>query len=409
MPFSKASLMTIIMVLIGCGWLGFFAYRDVQYAHELWWQFSYEGDAPRFLRALLLIIIVSVCYSLSRLLSVAPPQLLKKPNEEELNQAKAIIMHSEQIDGFLALLGDKYLFWNAERDAFIMFAISGQFWIAMGDPIGNTQSFESLLWQFREQADYYAADSVFYQVSADYLPFYLDLGLSLFKLGEEANIDLTNFSLQGRRYKNLRGSHNKFMTMGYHSQIIKAVDVIAVLPQLQKISNNWLAHKNTKEKGFSLGFFNEAYLARTDIIVIKDTQGDIKAFANIWQTTNREQLSVDLMRYEVSSPNGIMDFLFAELLLWGKAENYHWFSLGMAPLAGLEHHALSPLWHKIGALIFNMGDWFYNFEGLYDYKAKFAPHWSPRYLAVSAGLSVPFILLIITRLIAGGWKGVFSK
>jgi phosphatidylglycerol lysyltransferase len=115
------------------------------------------------------------------------------------------------------------------------------------------------------------------------------------------------------------------------------------------------------------------------------------------------------MRYEVSSPNGIMDFLFAELLLWGKAENYHWFSLGMAPLAGLEHHALSPLWHKIGALIFNMGDWFYNFEGLYDYKAKFAPHWSPRYLAVSAGLSVPFILLIITRLIAGGWKGVFSK
>ncbi len=76
-----------------------------------------------------------------------------------------------------------------------------------------------------------------------------------------------------------------------------------------------------------------------------------------------------------------MDFLFAELMLWGKAENYHWFSLGMAPLAGLEYRPLVPLCHKVGATIFKMGDQFYNFEGLHNYKAKFDPAWEPRYLA----------------------------
>jgi len=81
----------------------------------------------------------------------------------------------------------------------------------------------------------------------------------------------------------------------------------------------------------------------------------------------------------------------------------------MAPLAGLERHPLAPLWHKIGATIFDMGDQFYNFEGLYEYKAKFAPQWRPCYLAAPASLSVPYILMVITRLISGGWQGIFSK
>jgi phosphatidylglycerol lysyltransferase len=67
------------------------------------------------------------------------------------------------------------------------------------------------------------------------------------------------------------------------------------------------------------------------------------------------------------------------------------------------------LWHKIGAVIFDMGDQFYNFEGLYEYKAKFSPQWQSRYLAAPNGLSVPFILIKITRLISGSWQGIFGK
>ena len=178
---------------------------------------------------------------------------------------------------------------------------------------------------------------------------------------------------------------------------------------LREISDLWLTRKNTREKGFSLGFFNEDYISRTDVAVVYDEAGRIMAFANLWKNGGKEELSVDLMRYNPESPNGIMEFLFVELILWGKEENYQWFSLGIAPLAGLERHPLAPLWHKIGTAIFDLGEEFYNFEGLYEYKAKFSPVWQPRYLAAPAGLSIPLILMTITHLISGGWKGVFSK
>lgn len=374
-PFSKSWLVMVTVVLVGSVWLGFFAYRDVEYAHELWWQFSYEGDAPRFLRALLLIAVVTVCFGLSRLLSVAPPHILKKPTAAELAEAQRLVVQCSHTQGFLALLGDKYLFWNAERNVFIMFAVTAQFWIAMGDPIGKQSMVENLLWQFQEQADRYGAKAVFYQVGPELLPYYLDQGLSLFKLGEEARVDLSTFSLQGKQRDTQRSVRNKFSKMNYHFEILSGLSVEQALSVLRQISEAWLSNKNTREKCFSLGFFDEGYLRRTDVAVIKDESGQIRAFANLWQTASRQELSIDLMRYDQDSPKGIMDFLFAELMLWGKAENYQWFSLGMAPLAGLERRPLAPLWHKIGTTIFDMGGQFYNFEGLYEYKAKFAPQW----------------------------------
>ncbi len=409
MSFSKSWLITFGMVLAGLTWLGFFAYRDVEYANELWWQFSYDGDAPRFLRAYLMITVVTVCYGLSRLLGVAPPQFLTKPTSDEITEAQNLLLKYSHTAGFLALLGDKYLLWNEPRSAFIMFETTPQFWVAMGDPVGDASAVENLFWEFQEQTDRYGAKAVFYQVSAEFLPYYLDQGLSLFKLGEEAKIELSKFSLEGKQRDTQRTARNKFNKLNYRFELISKQDVDAILPALRQISDAWLANKHTREKGFSLGFFNETYLQRTDIAVIKDEAGQIRAFANLWATENRYEFSIDLMRYHPDSPKGIMDFLFAELMLWGKAENYQWFSLGMAPLAGLERRPLAPLWHKIGATIFDMGDQFYNFEGLYEYKAKFAPHWQPRYLAAPAGLSVPFILMTITRLISGGWQGIFGK
>ena len=409
MSFSTSWMATVIMVLAGSTWLGFFAHRDVEYAHELWWQFSYEDDAPRFLRALLLITVLSVSYCLSRLLSIAPPEDLETPSAEEIAEAKDLLIQCGDVHGFLALLGDKYLLWNVQRSAFIMYATTDQFWVAMGDPVGELSAVENLLWEFHEQANLHGAKAVFYQVSPNLLPYYLDLGMSLFKLGEDARVDLTTFSLQGKQRDSQRSARNKFGKMDYRFEMLSGSMVEAALPTLRQISDAWLARKNTREKGFSLGFFKEEYIRRTDVAVIKDPSGQIKAFANLWQTGNRQELSIDLMRYDPDSPKGIMDFLFAELMLWGKVQTYQWFSLGMAPLAGLERRPLAPLWHKIGTTIFDLGDHFYNFEGLYEYKAKFAPSWQPRYLAAPAGISVPFILMTITRLISGGWQGIFSK
>jgi len=104
-----------------------------------------------------------------------------------------------------------------------------------------------------------------------------------------------------------------------------------------------------------------------------------------------------------------MEYLFLQLMLWGKQEGYSWFNLGMAPLSGLEDHALAPLWNRLGAFVFRHGEHFYNFQGLRQYKEKFDPEWEPRYLASPGGFALPRILTNIAALISEGMKEARTK
>jgi phosphatidylglycerol lysyltransferase len=135
----------------------------------------------------------------------------------------------------------------------------------------------------------------------------------------------------------------------------------------------------------------------------------VEAFANVWAGAQREELSLDLMRYLPQAPDGIMEYLFIRLMLWGKEQGYRWFNLGMAPLSGLENRALTPLWNRLGAFVFRYGEHFYNFQGLRRYKEKFDPQWRPKYLASPGGLALPQILANLATLISGGMKGVVTK
>ncbi len=115
------------------------------------------------------------------------------------------------------------------------------------------------------------------------------------------------------------------------------------------------------------------------------------------------------MRHGADAPPGTMDYLFAELMLWGRAEGYRWFSLGMAPLSGLEPHRFAPVWNRAGALLFRFGEHFYNFQGLRAFKDKFDPVWEPRYLAAPGGIALPFVLSHVAALISGGVRGVVAR
>jgi phosphatidylglycerol lysyltransferase len=184
--------------------------------------------------------------------------------------------------------------------------------------------------------------------------------------------------------------------------------VAAHLEELKNISDAWLTEKSAREKGFSLGFFQPDYIRRCPVaLVIRNKQ--IEAFANLWTGAQLEQLSLDLMRYLPEAPEGVMEFLFVCLMLWGKEQGYRWFNLGMAPLSGLENRALAPLWNRLGAFVFRHGEHFYNFQGLRQYKDKFDPEWRPRYLASPGGLALPQIFANLATLISGGIKGVVAK
>ncbi len=392
-----ASLIVAIGLTI---WLGLLAHRHVTYDNDLLWRFALDANAPRMLRASLLIVMLAAFFGLWRLLRPARPRAASI-SPEALAQAELVVEKSPESDARLALLGDKHLIFNERRNAFIMYGISGRSWVAMGDPVGPMTEYEELAWDFRERCDRFGAWPVFYQVSPDHLPLYVDLGLSFSKLGEEARVDLGAFALDGAARAHLRQSHRKVAREEVEFAVIPPAEVVRQMAELRRVSDAWLASRHEVEKGFSLGFFSERYLARFPAALVRRA-GRIVAFANVWETAGCEELSVDLMRYSDEAPKGVMDFLFVELMLWGKARGYKWFNLGMAPLAGLEDRRLAPAWHKFGRLVYRWGEDFYNFEGLKRYKEKFLPEWRPRYLAAPGGLALPRILLDVTSLIASG-------
>ncbi len=403
--FSAPWVIALLIVLGATIWLVSFAYRHVPYARDLWWEFAFEANAPRSLRGLLLALIFAGAYGLWRLLRPAKPTL-SVPSEAELSQAQLLIGANDDTVANLALLADKNLLFNEARSAFIMYRVSGSSFIAMGDPVGPVGEREPLAWEFVECCDIMAAAPVFYQVTPDNLPIYVDLGLSLSKLGEEARVPLETFSLEGAARADLRQTHRRALREGAEFAVVPKAEVSALMPELRAISDAWLAAKTGGEKGFSLGFFSAAYLARFDCAVVRH-QGRIVAFANIWRAAG--EASVDLMRYADGAPKGVIDYLLIECMLWSKAQGYRWFNLGMAPLSGLEDHPLAPPWHKLGRLVTRYGENLYHFEGLRKYKEKFDPVWRPRYLAAPGGLGMAGALLDVTNLISGGVGKIFTK
>jgi len=405
--FTPKWIAAIVLVLLCSVWLGIFSYKHVEYSHELWWRFALAGDAPRFLRATVGAIGAVLIFSLARLLrpSVSEPVA---PSPTHLDKAREVIARTRTTSAHLALLGDKALLFSENGRAFIMYGVEGRSWVALGDPVGPEEEGTELVWQFRELCDRYGGWPVFYQVGAEYLPLYLDLGLALLKIGEEARVRLETFSLKGDARKGLRHACNRVEKEGYTFAVIPAAGVPSLLPELKAISDAWLAEKHTREKGFSLGFFNPEYLQQFPIGVVR--QGDkIVAFANLWIGAEKEELSPDLMRHLPEAPHGVMEYLFVQLMLWGKQEEYRQFNLGMAPFSGLETRALAPLWHRLGTLVFRHGEHFYNFQGLRQYKEKFAPEWEPKYLASPGGLALPHILMNLASLTSGGLKGIVTK
>ncbi|MDP1026641.1 bifunctional lysylphosphatidylglycerol flippase/synthetase MprF [Sphingomonas sp. KR1UV-12] len=397
-PFSAGWLASVAMVLGATAWAGFFAFRYVPYSDDLWWRFAVHGDAPRFLRAGLVTMAVFGVVAIWRLLSPAPSRA--GPAALEQGRLDVALAHAERTDAMLALTGDKSFLWSPEGDAFVMYAPSGGTWAMMGDPVGPRDQWPDLMWRLREAADRVQARLLLYEVSGPVLDLAIGMGLAIVKFGEEALVDLPEFDLETPRVRNVRRTARTLERKGLSFRIVPAGAMPLVIDELAEVSREWLAAKGQREKRFSLGRFDREYMMRFDTGIVQ-LDGRIVAFANLWTTPNESEASVDLMRHRDEAPSGTMDFLFVQLILWAKARGFARFSLGMAPLSGIEDRRLAPAWARLASFAFRHGERLYGFRGLRTYKEKYAPRWEPRYVAGPGGVGMLLALRDVARLIEG--------
>ncbi|MEM4986667.1 bifunctional lysylphosphatidylglycerol flippase/synthetase MprF [Collimonas sp. H4R21] len=406
--FEPGWLIAVACVLAACGWILLFAYRDIDIADRMWWQFAFDDYAPRSMRTLMVVAIMALGLGLWQLFRRSAG-VAERPAEEELQRAAEIVRKQPAADACLAFMGDKSLLFSASGNSFIMFAKHNRSWVALSDPVGDQREWSELIWRFIELVDGHGGRVAFYKVRPQSLPLYLDAGLRVYKLGEEAYVPLDQFSLQGPRRANLRHGVNRAEREGLSFSILAVEQVPPLMDQLKAVSDAWLSDQDTREKGFSLGSFDQAYIARQPVAVIRREQKVI-AFASLMcPDVLRIEVAVDLMRQLPDAPPGTMEFLFSQLMLHFKEQGYQRFGLGMAPMSGMKDHQLASRWQRFGRMLFMHGGRFYNFRGLRNFKDKFDPVWEARYLVSKGGLAPLFAFTDTAALISGGIKGAISK
>ncbi|ATD50184.1 TPA: bifunctional lysylphosphatidylglycerol flippase/synthetase MprF [Clostridium perfringens] len=286
----------------------------------------------------------------------------------------------------LVFLKDKYIYLNEDKDLFIQYEVYGDKLFVLGNPVGNTENLFREIEKFCEYADNYGYTPVFYQVNDEMISYLHSNGYDFMKIGEEAKVDVKEFKVVGNKMKSLKTSRSKVTKEGYTFHMVEPPFSREFLDSLRDISDEWLDGR--KEKGFSVGFFDEDYLNKAPIAVLKDAEGEIKAFANIMYMYDDESFSVDLMRFSKNTPRGVMDFMFISLIEYGKEKGYEIFNMGMAPLAnvGLSKYAF---WNeKLALQVYENGQAFYSFKGLRRFKEKFSNKWDYKYIAYRRNTSI---------------------
>ncbi|MFQ8430147.1 bifunctional lysylphosphatidylglycerol flippase/synthetase MprF [Amaricoccus sp. W119] len=386
-------------ILVSIGLTYYAVHRSAPYTGEMWWQFSMQESGPRALRAAL---TGSVALMLALLFAAMQTRKwpTQTPNPDSLERAREIIeTHGRAID-LLAVTGDKMLMFSEKGDAVVSYGVRGGSWIALGAPVGAPEARGSLAWAFHDAARAAGARPIFFATPERFIRQSVELGLALHRMGDEAVVSLPGFSLDGPERAELRRVARRGERAGLEVEVSRPPHAPELFPELARVSDAWLAARGRRERRFAFGFFDPAYLRGFPVVVARH-RGAVVAFATLFATRSRDGVAVNLMRYHPDAPRDTMAFLLIEAMRIFSREGYREFSLGPAPLAGIEGRPDGEVWMRFAALILRRRDRDLDLGGARRFREKFAPDWRPLHLCARSILAPTAPLADAAALIAG--------
>lgn len=340
-------------------------------------------------------------FSYAAVMLIRPVLMHQPATEEERQKAQGIVeKYGCSPLAAMALLPDKSYFFST-GGSLINYSLQSRVALCLGDPIGPPEDFVQAVASFRAlcaQNDWLPA---FVDVAPDYLGQYEHLGFQHLAIGQEAILDLAAFTLEGGANKSIRTTYNKFLKLGYAAQVIEPPVPDDLIPALAEISNSWLTLVHGSEKRFWVGWFDEAYIRSSRIMLVRDNAGNHMAFANILPEYQKNAITFDLMRHRPEAEHGVMDFLFVSLFQWAKACGYETVDLGLSALSGMGQSPADPVVERALHYLYEHVHQFFNFKGLHHFKEKFHPHWEMRYLIYPNLTDLPMITLAMIRADSG--------
>lgn len=363
--------------------------------------------AAWFLDSLDLVSITALVFILYSLFRPVYYRLKTLPEEREL--ADLILdRHGRSSLDVFKLATDKAFYFAASGRAFVSYRMSRSFAVVLGDPVGPADQIGGIIGEFAGYCEDNDWRLAFYQALPDFLPHYLRAGFKKMKVGEDAIVDLGTFSLDGKSMKHIRHAANQFDKSGFRAVYHEPPVPGEVLDALREVSDDWLRIPGRRERGFTVGVFAEDEVRQTPVYAAVDPAGRIVAFMNVIRSYAPGETTIDLMRHRRDAPHGVMDSLFVKLFALQKEKGFQRFSLGLAPLSGFLEGEEAGAEERAVQYFLQRLNFIFSYEGLSEYKAKFATHWEPRYAIYRNVLELPRLAVALLR-ISGLSSGVVPR
>lgn len=328
-------------------------------------------------------LLAYVLYSLFRPLAY---EMITQPQDRRRAAALLADYGRSAVDTF-KLWPDKSYFFSG--NTFLAYGVAHNFAVVLGDPVGPQEEIAAALAEFSDFCGDNGWRAGFHNTLPDFLPLYEALGFRSLKIGDEAVVDLTAFTLAGKAGKNRRSVINRIERDGIRTELTPPPLPEALIAEAQEVADEWLQIPGRRERGFTLGRFTPAYVRQTPLFAARDAEGRMLGFVNLIPSYRPGEATADLMRRRQEIPNGLMDYIFIKLFEYNQAQGFRRFSLGLAPMSGFQPGETPSREERAVHALFRRLDFLFSFSGLKQYKAKYASTWEPRYVVYRSPLDLP--------------------
>ncbi|MGW4749854.1 phosphatidylglycerol lysyltransferase domain-containing protein [Streptomyces sp. NPDC004290] len=305
--------------------------------------------------------------------------------EEDEERLRALLDKQGDRDslGYFALRREKSVVWSPSEKAAVAYRVVGGVSLASGDPIGDPEAWPGAIEPWLAEAREHGWIPAVMGASEEAGVIYARHGLDALELGDEAIVETDEFTLDGRAMRTVRQAFNRVKRAGYEVRIRRHEDIPPEeMAELLRKADDW--RDGATERGFSmaLGRLGDPRDGRCVMLECTDESGALRAVLSFvpW---GPKGLSLDLMRRDRDSENGLMEFIVIELLQRAKEIGITQVSLNFAMFRSVFERGsklgAGPVLRMWRSLLSFFSRW-WQIESLYRANAKYRPIWEPRFM-----------------------------
>jgi len=298
--------------------------------------------------------------------------------------------------GYFALRDDKSVIWSPTGKSGICYRVVAGVMLAAGDPLGDSEAWPGAIAEFLGEAARHAWRPAVMGCSELGAEVWCREGdLTALELGDEAIVNVVDFSLAGRQMRNVRQMVNRVAKNGYTAEVRRVGDIPRQeLDRVIREADRWRgAHV---ERGFSMALGRLGVPGDEKCVLVTAKENGVLRAVLQFVPWGIDGLSLDLMRRDKTAQAGLNDFLIVEAIkaapgLGVKRVSLN-FAMFRAALERGERIGAGPVLKAWRGLLVFLSRWF-QIESLYKFNAKFAPVWEPRFFVFTSGRDAPRIAL----------------